>query len=49
MLVSGVQEGDPVHLFFFFLFFFFFFFILSPYILVQNIEYGSLCYIVDPC
>ena len=43
-LVSGVQQSDSViHTYIFF------FQIFSPYTLLQDTEYRSLCSIVGPC
>ena len=51
MLFSGVQQGDSViHTVFSYTYIYIYFFqILFPYMLLQNIEYSSLCYTVGPC
>ena len=41
VLVSGIQHSEYIHLLIFQIPF--------PYILLQNIEYSSLCYTVGPC
>ena len=45
MLVSGGQQSDTVT----YTDISVFFQIVFPYSLLQNIEYGSLCYTVGPC
>ena len=44
MLVSGIQQSDSVIYVYTYSFS-----IIFPYRLLQNIEYSSLCYTVDPC
>ena len=44
VLVSGIQQSDSVTHTYMSIFQ-----ILSPYLLLQNIEYSSLCYTVGPC
>ena len=48
VLVSGVQQSDS-HIYIYSHMCIYFFQIIFPYRLLQNIEYGSLCYTVGPC
>jgi len=46
MLVSDVQHRDSVYIY---IYIYIHFQILFLYKLLQNIEYSSLCYTIDPC